>query len=743
MKNRNQTPGGSCACNGNHTDPGLRGGNDRMRQSCGCGNTNRQSCGCNHAGQQGTQCAGAPRRIQNSQPSSSCQRKEKKECTVEKTCCNTESACNTPLEIFTPANCQKMPQLRHVTGTGAPNCAVTVEISGYPKISTCTSCTGRFEVQVPYQLSQGFHKVRVCYDECEQGRCTGRGDTVWLYITSTCPAPACDCETDSFDLRLLCAQSGSAFRTIDVTLCAQGYTGPVTVNYLLVPPCASAPSREEIRCFNDMCALSCGTYARGSFTFIADTCGTTITYALTGLEQSAGMESVTGLVDGYCYDLYLYASADCSCSAILSTGPIMAMPFAGVVDPENCIFALEELTQEQIALYPDLQPNHPLNESGVAETARMLQNIQRLATLYDETNGMYGYRGSLCGNYVLTTGFDLAGYVNAYEGDGWLPIGNYDARTSCGCGGTQYVFSGTLTGLGESTAITNLRINPTGASWVQYRGLFGVCQDAVIENVSIKNAVITFTPTDGTDESAAAGALAGAFWGGFIRLSHAVDVNIAAKAGSNPARFVNIGGLIGEGFDLLLDQSYTTGQIVSTATNNGGLAGLIGDCSTVQNSYSTVIVSGDGSVEGQNFGGLVGTAGCEMTLLNSYYAGSILRGNLASGGIAGSIHDGSIITSALNLGHSVEAVTGTAHRILGLDAGTLTQNYALGTIVLTVGGIVQLPVSDPNGLDGGSITSADIEGTIVSLNWDTDNIWDVSTIATLNRPVLIHNPPVV
>lgn len=43
---------------------------------------------------------------------------------------------------------------------------------------------------------------------------------------------------------------------------------------------------------------------------------------------------------------------------------------------------------------------------------------------------------------------------------------------------------------------------------------------------------------------------------------------------------------------------------------------------------------------------------------------------------------------------------------------------------------------DAAGQDGGTIAAADIAATIGNLGWDTTDVWDTSTIATLGRPTL-------
>ena len=649
----------------------------------------------------------------------------------EKGCSCNNHRCDIPISIFTPANCQKLSVLRYISGNAAPNCELCIKIDDCPAVTCCTNHKGRFKIDNPYELEPGSHKIIVCYSGCDSDRCSGKADTVWVYTdASVCCRPDSRCDAD---IELLCARTGSSFRTIDVTLRSCGYCGRVDVNYLLVPPYSPAPTAEDILCFDDVCALETGCAAVGSFSFAADQCGTEITYPLTGLEGNDTNCPITGIIDGYNYDVYLAPSTNgCPCSVIFC-GTVMAMPFDGVSGDDGChIYELRELTADEIAMYPDLMPCSPLNTAQVPDTARMLTNLQRLKSLYDCSSGLHGLRDSLSYNYVLTSGFDLNSYGDAYCGSGWLPIGtDISGGKDCGCTDVSWAFSGTLQGSGSDTPITNLKITLDTSEYIENPGLFGSCIGATLDGILIDGADISFV-NDGCAESSAIGALSGLFSEGNVRRCCAKNINLMATTESPQELAMSTGGLIGGCSCCCIAECCSEGKIASNGLYTGGLAGFASSRTVIENCYSSVIISSDDACADTRSGGLLGIGTDSVIIKNCLYAGAV-TGSYAAGGIAGSIGDFCSITSCLNLAASISTARYHAHRILSMKGGIYAGNYSRADTTLMQNGQQTVAIDDPDGLDGGSV---DIEVFDFSV-WDTDNIWDTSTIAALGYPTLL------
>ena len=646
----------------------------------------------------------------------------------EKGCSSNNHRCNIPITIFTPANCQKLGVLRYISGKAAPNCELCIKIDDCPAVTCCTNHKGRFKVDNPYELDPGSHKITVCYSGCDSDRCSGKSDTVWVYTSaSRYPQSRCDA-----DIELLCARTGSRFRTIDITLRACGYCGRVDVNYLLVPPYSPAPTAEDIMCFDDMCALETGCAALGRFSFTAEPCGTEITYPLTGLEGNDANCPITGIIDGYNYDVYLAPSTNgCPCSVIFC-GTVMAMPFDGVSGDDGCcVYELRELTADEIAMYPDLMPCSPLNTPQVPDTARMLTNIQRLKSLYDCSSGLHGLGDSLDYNYVLTSGFDLSGYGDAYCGSGWLPIGT-DIRSGKSCGDKHsWAFSGTLQGSGAHTPITNLKINLDNSECIQNPGLFGTCIGATLDGILIDGADISFV--NNGCASAAIGALAGLFSEGSIRRCCAKNISLNASTKAPQKLAMSAGGLIGGTACCSIAECCAEGSIASNGLYTGGLIGFASSRTVIENSCSAVIISIDDTCANTRSGGIAGFGSDSVIIRTCMYAGS-LTGAHTAGGIAGSMDDFCSITSCLSLAASVSATGYDVHRILGADGGIYAGNYSRADTTLMQNGRQIAAVDDPNGLDGGSVNIEDFDFS----PWDTDNIWDISSLPKLGYPTLLN-----
>ena len=91
---------------------------------------------------------------------------------------NTEWCLLAPLCITTPANCQKLPCLKTISGHGAPDREVVIRIDCDFEFEACTSCGGSFRVCSPDPLCPGYHTIEVCYKNEPGCPCA----CVWVFI---------------------------------------------------------------------------------------------------------------------------------------------------------------------------------------------------------------------------------------------------------------------------------------------------------------------------------------------------------------------------------------------------------------------------------------------------------------------------------------------------------------------------------------------------------------------------------
>ena len=219
---------------------------------------------------------------------------------------------------------------------------------------------------------------------------------------------------------------------------------------------------------------------------------------------------------------------------------------------------------------------------------------------------LHNIRDDLDGDYVLAADLDeeSAGYADYNTGDGWVSIEG---------------FTGTFDGNGHTISGLTSTIG----------GLFAVISGATVKNLGLVNADIS-SPTNNAGilvDLANNGALiencfstgtltasARSSHGGLVGRTDEVETTIRGSWSSadvimiyegNDGRWT--GGLAGYIREGLIEDSYATGNVVSTGENVGGLAGRVGLSSTqgiVKNSYSTGEVSGSDLV-----GGLLGAIG--------------------------------------------------------------------------------------------------------------------------------------
>jgi len=264
-------------------------------------------------------------------------------------------------------------------------------------------------------------------------------------------------------------------------------------------------------------------------------------------------------------------------------------------------------------------------------------------------------RYNLSGNYMLMYDISLANYS---AGEGWLPIGTYEAP-----------FTGKFNGNGHK--ITNLAINRPDESYV---GLFGYIKGGSVRALGVE---IGAGGVGGID----AGGIAGEINKGTIIDCYSMG-NI--YGGSS-------GGIVGDACGSAITNCYSAGNIYSTDGYAGGIAAGIFYGSKISNCYST------GDISGYASGGIVGW-GPEVVknynynydnngiVTNCYSAGNI-SGN-TSGGIVGAvIYDWIItITNCAAINPTIDA--DYPGRIVGfyIDVSNPSNNFALDVMTATGAG---------------------------------------------------------
>ncbi len=226
----------------------------------------------------------------------------------------------------------------------------------------------------------------------------------------------------------------------------------------------------------------------------------------------------------------------------------------------------------------------------------------------------------LDGDYVLTANIDCSDTVNWNNGAGFDPIGTDNDTSSGAIEDIDDIFTGTFDGQGY--AINNLTINRPNEFFI---GLFMATKDAEIKNLNLTN------------------------------------VNINGKTW--------VGGLIGAMVsNSYVDHCYITGNI--TGSVSGGLVGRMEDSSVINNSGSSVDISGE-----SNVGGLVGSSEIKSEIINSFATGVVTSASSAGGLISN--NDGTI-----NNSYATGNVSGNrgVGGIAAYNDGIITNSYATGNV---------------------------------------------------------------
>lgn len=404
-----------------------------------------------------------------------------------------------------------------IEGYAQPGITVHICMDGGNCRDITAAEDGTFSMKYPGSLDEGRHLV-TAEAVNKQGV---RSDTAFQIFDYE--------EPEEFSVILLGAQEGGGFRTIRLALSAASPIYPVTLSYLLLPPGTPAPSVQEIESYNGQELLT-GMAARGSVTLDA---GGRQNVDISGREHAPA--GALGVVDGYRYDVYLFARAGEFQTPVMAEAGIMGMAFGGGHGVEGDPYLIHQLTASDLASYPDLSADKsPL---GVDDTARMLRNIENMRTLSMKTEGRYGLYDSMSLCYQLTGPIDLAGYGAADGGNGWPALGCQGEEESV-C-----PFTGVLRGRGTETPVCGLTVISSHAR--RYVGLFATGKDMVFQNLALESARIHMEESpDDEIRTMDIGVLCATTEGGIIEDVTLTDITVT-RAGNSV--YTVIGGLTAQG----------------------------------------------------------------------------------------------------------------------------------------------------------------------------------------------------
>ena len=281
---------------------------------------------------------------------------------------------------------------------------------------------------------------------------------------------------------------------------------------------------------------------------------------------------------------------------------------------------------------------------------------------------LQGIRGNLSGHYALGGNIDASITSGWNGGAGFQPISDWVTSF-------PREFSGVFDGLGHTIDSLNIHAPAT----YPYLGLFGRTNGASFRNVGLSNASVS-----GFGE---VGILVGQMTGGTIQNSY-TSGSVTGTTGTGFAS--NIGGLIGTGFGLTVDQSHASAAVSSS--KSGSVGGLIGylSGSTVTNS------SASGSVSATGIGNVAGLIAYldASTVSNSSASGSITATAAYTevGGLIGLAQQATVGSSHASGNVSAGGNFSDAGGLVGFSDGSggsglsLSTSYALGGVTATGNG---------------------------------------------------------
>lgn len=227
--------------------------------------------------------------------------------------------------------------------------------------------------------------------------------------------------------------------------------------------------------------------------------------------------------------------------------------------------------------------------NGTQSDPYIINTAEQLAYLAKSVNEGNSYEGKFI---KLNRDISLNNYNSKYwtlNATPWMPIGT-EVRLD---DGTYPSFKGSFNG--NCHTIFGAFIAQDGSyesMKCRYWGLFGICTNATISNLNIRNSFV-----DAPSPSFGSGCIAGEMRGGTIEnCSSAVEVSSTCD---------HAGGIVGRAFESAIESCYNTGTIFGE--NTGGIIGWANDETNILNCYNTGTVIGMESV-----GGIVGQFSDEL-----------------------------------------------------------------------------------------------------------------------------------
>lgn len=236
------------------------------------------------------------------------------------------------------------------------------------------------------------------------------------------------------------------------------------------------------------------------------------------------------------------------------------------------------------------------------------------------------------GRYMLAN--DIAASQTKDWTGGFQPIG--DAST---------IFRGQFDGAGHTiTGLTIKQPAPTDDAGRYSRGMFGYTKQAVIENVSLKDASVSGTQQVG-------GIVGAAEEGSVIR-----NVSFSGEVhGDNIS--ATVGGIVGKLKQSTLENAYHAGTVEGNSFV-GGIVGFAYQQNTIQNVRNAGKVVGN-----KNLGGIVGAVQYDTNIRNALQTGTVEQrsgqNDTNVGGVVGLLDDNSTVTHAVWKEGSVKGGSGT------------------------------------------------------------------------------------
>jgi filamentous hemagglutinin family protein len=269
------------------------------------------------------------------------------------------------------------------------------------------------------------------------------------------------------------------------------------------------------------------------------------------------------------------------------------------------------------------------------------------------------------GNFALSTDINAANTTSWNSGHGYTPVnfgGNFD---------------------GQNHVISNLYINTTN----NYVAFFSVFNNGGTQSTG-SNVVLTINNLGITNAT-------------IINTSYIVS----PKIGILVAAFY--GNTASNGYNVSLDNDFTSGSITASGYANTAIGGLVGDFYTgsITNSYSTATINGT-SATGGGIGGIAGTTQVNSTIRNSYFNGTVNGGSGTNvGGITGLLAS-STVSNSYNLGTVNSGSGDNTGGLIGVEysGASVANSYSAGMI------------SNSSGNVGGVIGSSN--GSNTNVYWD-------------------------